>query len=350
MEPLSAALGRVLRLHNVPPLDPTDPEEIERNLLGKPLLPSGAYASELEYQRGIQHAREASDLDRRTASGEIARLERLLAAAELRDRLLRDRPAGCFCYGLGGMQKRWLQMPDGDPVPTWTIWCTCPEAIEQQAAKERLLVERRRQQLQKNAERLFGSLDERFRDFTFETLLAKAQALRVDGASHRKVIGLAEAWLNDPKKWALFLRGPTGVGKTGLAVSVLHQAIAEGRSALFVDVSDLLAELRDSFDSAETFAASDPSAHWHALFEIELLLIDDLGAERHKQGEVVDWATEQVWRLIGNRHRSQMKTIVTSNHSLAELTQIFGHARISSRLAEESLVVNCSDLPVLREP
>ncbi|HEY1292790.1 MAG TPA: ATP-binding protein [Chloroflexota bacterium] len=346
-EPLSNALGRVLRLHNVQPPDPADPEEIERNLLEVPLLPAGAYGAQLEYHRQIQRSREATDADRRAASGDITRLERLLAAAELRERLMRGRPERCFCYGLGGMQKRWLRMFEGDEVvavPTWSIWCTCPEAQEQQAARERMLAEQRRQQLQRNAERLFGSMPERFKAWTFETLLAESTA-------HASVVEPARQWLASGK-WMLFMRGPVGTGKTGVGVAVTKQALEMGLSVLYVDVIDMLGKLRDSFSSREAFAESDDGlrARWNALQGVEVLLVDDLGAERHKRNEDVDWPTETLWQLLNHRHGARLRTIVTSNHSLNELAEKFGHPRLPSRMGEDAIGLNFTGLPMLREP
>lgn len=331
MQSLGDIIPRVMAQNGRVPPPPDDPDEVERFLLDQPLLPAGRYASMLAY--ALDHPEDRTFDPRR--------LQRSLELAELRDRLLLGRPPGCWCYGLGGTHKRWIPMPDAEPEPVWEIYCTCPEAIAHHARRDQLHAQRERLIIQHAADRLFGSLPERFQKFSFEALLALSDA-------HRGVVDLARAWRIDRTRWSMTLRGPTGVGKTGIGVSTLVEAVADSQSALYVDVSDMLDQLRDSFghgpQASEAFD-ENPTPHWKALFGIDLLLLDDLGPQ-----QISDWALEQFWRLIGNRHRHERKTIVTSNHSLQELAKIYGHARIPGRLQEESLVIDCSELPFLRSP
>ena len=348
MQAISEVLPQVLRRRGVPEIDPSAPEEIELRLLEQPLLPAAQYEAWLAHLQASLNT-DLEPTSRREVIGEIGVLQRKLTLAQLRESLQLGRPSGCWCYGLGGMRKRYLRMTtndlDEEPEFEWQIPCSCPESLEQQARVARVRQQRRARLAQKHAEALYGSLPARFQPFTFETLTKLSPP-------HRATIKLFYGWVQDPKRWALVFRGPTGVAKTGMGVPVLKQALAMDLSALYIDVViDFLARLRSSYNSAEALAESG-DAQWEALHNIDVLLIDDLGAERHRKdgGNGPDWATEMLWQVIAKRHRDKRKTIITTNHSLQELTAMFGHARISSRLAEESLLIDCSSLPVIREP
>lgn len=345
MEPLSRALRRVIPQNRVIPLA-DDPEGIEKFLLERPLLPVAAYVALIRAERAeLAHL---SGKDRSYTEIGIEKLELALQLAETREQLLETRPPGCFCYGLGGMQRKGIPLPDGEIFQSWRVWCTCPEAEQLQAERARVIAETHRLKTQRLADRLFGSLPERFVDWTFASLAGLSPP-------HMPTIALVKEWLADDRRWALVLRGEVSTGKTGLAVSALKEANEQGKSALYVDVASMLTRLKNSFgsidDKLDRQESMSADKQWEALHGVDVLLIDDLGVEYHRaNGPGTDWATEQLWTLISTRHANRQKTIVTSNLSLQQLTELFRHGRISARLAEESLVINTSDLPAIRQP
>lgn len=109
------------------------------------------------------------------------------------------------------------------------------------------------------------------------------------------------------EKFSLLLYGKYGVGKTGLAVGALRlwQELHHS-AALFMTVPALLDAIRSSYDHAaggptETKIMSQAK-------DVDLLVLDDLGAER-----ATDWVQEKLFTLVNHRHDWHLATIFTSN-------------------------------------
>jgi DNA replication protein DnaC len=275
----------------------------------------------------------------RPREGDLVRqLERELDLCRMRDAALAARPPGCWCFGIGGHGRAFHPSPAGEPIATWRVWCVCSDAerLHDQVRQRVAAAEQLRRQA--NLERLWGSLPHEFADWTLESLAARS-------SQHAALVERIRVWL--PTEQWLYLHGPTGAAKTGAAVGGIRALGELGRAGLYVEVSELLDRLRRSYSSSEAFDNS-LDVRWNSLLELDVLLLDDIGAERHRQGEQVDWATEKLWQLIGYRHREGRRTILTSNHDLVDLAEVLGHTRIPSRIGERALVLDCSRLPDLR--
>lgn len=122
---------------------------------------------------------------------------------------------------------------------------------------------------------------------------------------------------------SLLLTGPTGVGKTHYAWSVLR-AVAETGTQLrwqMHTAADLYAHLRPR-DGEDSHDAFDRVAAAH------LLVLDDLGASKW-----TEWVEEITYRLINHRYEECLPSIFTSNLPPAELRDALG-GRVASRLTE----------------
>ncbi|MCP4228890.1 MAG: ATP-binding protein, partial [bacterium] len=103
----------------------------------------------------------------------------------------------------------------------------------------------------------------------------------------------------------LMFQGPPGVGKTHLAVGILNTLVKKkGVNCRFVDFADLLIELRSSFNNPE----ASEEAILKPLHEVDLLLIDDLGAMK-----ISDWTMDILSHVINNRYKSGKTLLVTTN-------------------------------------
>jgi len=211
------------------------------------------------------------------------------------------------CHGAGYYR---LDVPVGDPSFGQPIPCAC---------KEREIEERRR----RNLDRFFSLKP--FSAKTFETfdvtLPGVREAYEVARRFAENVAGLS----SDEPRW-LLLMGGYGTGKTHLAAAVAHRWLAAGQSVFFAVVPDLLDHLRAAFAPSSEVPYDEM---FDTIREVELLVLDDLGAENGTA-----WATEKLFQLINYRYNEGLPTVITTNQQLHTRMD----ERIRSRLSDLSLV------------
>lgn len=132
-----------------------------------------------------------------------------------------------------------------------------------------------------------------------------------------------------------FIGGP-GTGKTTLAYTVLTLALDERHTVAHYSMPALLADIRKTFDDStlRRRGVTYPELI-DRLTTVDLLLIDDLGAER-----TTDWASEQLYSIVNARYEDQRALLYTSNLMPDEdgLAPRIGE-RTTSRLREMSEVL-----------
>jgi DNA replication protein DnaC len=105
----------------------------------------------------------------------------------------------------------------------------------------------------------------------------------------------------------LMLIGPPGIGKTHIAVSVLRNAIARTAArGLYYDTRALLKDIRSTYNPLTHTAEMDVI---RPVMEAEVLVLDDLGAER-----LTDWVEETMSLIVNTRYNERRPTIFTSNY------------------------------------
>ena len=136
--------------------------------------------------------------------------------------------------------------------------------------------------------------------------------------------------------------GPTGVGKTGLASSLLLKALQNGYRGLFIRAQDLF---EDMFSS---LADHSSRKLVNRLARMELLVCDELGYLnlRPEQSNVF-------FRLMEERYNQRRPTILTTNLAFSEWTGLLGNVALVeallSRLRHRCHTVTIEG-PSLREP
>lgn len=130
--------------------------------------------------------------------------------------------------------------------------------------------------------------------------------------------------------WAVVVYGPPGTGKTHVATAVFTDLLCRGWAGKWFEVAEALEQVKDEMGDDERDGRT-----MKVLRESELLLLDDLGAERQS-----DFALERMSLVLRHRYSRQLLTIITTNHSsLTSLDEI--DSRLSSRLGgREAIQVN----------
>jgi DNA replication protein DnaC len=104
----------------------------------------------------------------------------------------------------------------------------------------------------------------------------------------------------------LLLMGPSGVGKTHLAVAALKDLIRRGHAGLFCDYRELLKEIQASYNPA---SESTEMGVLEPIRSVELLVLDDLGASKPSA-----WVLDIIGLVLNARYNERRATILTTNY------------------------------------
>lgn len=125
--------------------------------------------------------------------------------------------------------------------------------------------------------------------------------------------------------WCLVLSGGVGAGKTIAAVNLLGQFSIEN--------DDEFRILFSSDVACIPIFGKEGEDYFRDVCEIEVLLIDDLGAEIDTPGSRAFFS-----RLIDFRHRRKLTTIITTNLALKAWAERYG-SRIVDRISDNSTII-----------
>jgi DNA replication protein DnaC len=109
----------------------------------------------------------------------------------------------------------------------------------------------------------------------------------------------------------LFFLGKPGLGKTHLSVAILKLVINRtNASALFYDVRELLKNIRNTYNPV---VRNTEGQVIRPVMEAELLVLDDLGAEKTSE-----WVDETLNLVVNTRYNEKRLTIFTSNYPVLD--------------------------------
>jgi DNA replication protein DnaC len=120
------------------------------------------------------------------------------------------------------------------------------------------------------------------------------------------------------RKQNWLLCGPTGVGKSHLAIAIGYEAIKRGMSVLFQSSSKMLMDLM------RARADGTHAKQMAAILKNDLLIIDDFGLR-----PLTTEGADDLYELIHGRYE-RGSIIITSNRSPSEWPDIFGNALLAS--------------------
>jgi DNA replication protein DnaC len=163
---------------------------------------------------------------------------------------------------------------------------------------------------------------------------------RQPGVAQKTIRGFAELDFV-PKAENIVFIGPTGVGKTGLASSLLLKALQNGHRGLFIRAQDLFDEMYASL--------ADRSSRklLNRLARVDVLVVDEMGYLNLRPEQ-----TNIFFKLMEERYR-QRSTIITTNLDYPEWQNFLGNKALVeallSRLRHQCHTVRI-DGPSLRDP
>jgi DNA replication protein DnaC len=105
----------------------------------------------------------------------------------------------------------------------------------------------------------------------------------------------------------LMFMGRPGLGKTHLAVGIMHQLIrTKSIPCLFCDFPDLLREIQNSYNP---LTKGSESLILAPILDAEVLVLDDLGSQKWSE-----WVQDMLGHVINDRYSHGRCTIFTTNY------------------------------------
>lgn len=157
-------------------------------------------------------------------------------------------------------------------------------------------------------------------DMPMEIREASMKDIYIDDESRLDVI----EWLNDfikkykknEKGKGLYLTGNFGCGKTYLVSAMLNELAKLDKKIAIIYYPEFLRSLKSSFSDD-----SDYEVKFNYIKKVELLLIDDIGAET-----ATAWSRDEVLgNILQYRMQEHLPTFFTSNFTLEQLEEHFSN-------------------------
>jgi DNA replication protein DnaC len=231
------------------------------------------------------------------------------------------------CPDCAGAGYYTLAVPVGHPDFGKLLPCTCRLRAREQRAQE--LAAQHTQAVLAELARTLGRLTHaRFDTFDLQRPLVElvwsGATFPIDVQRQALVQALddAQRYATRPAGW-LYLCGPCGAGKSHVAAAIANHVAMRGQGVTYASVPDLLRFVRRGFGERTADERLD------ALMAIEVLILDDLGAEH-----LTTWAQEQLFVLLNARCLADRATVLTSNDRPEALP-----ARLQSRIAEQAQMI-----------
>ena len=187
---------------------------------------------------------------------------------------------------------------------------------------------RPQQAARRRARSLSAVIPDRYRDVAFERYPVNEIEPRATVKVTERFVHQIDGQLDAGR--GLWFMGGVGTGKTALAMLVTKGALEAGRTAARFTLPGLLSQIRRTFDTGEH------GSLLHQLTYVDLLHIDDIGAE-----QTTPWVLEELYTIVNARYEERKSMVITTN--------IVDHALLCDQITERTvsrLIEMCDQLPV----
>lgn len=200
---------------------------------------------------------------------------------------------------------------------TKTVRCACDCSVAQNAREAEKKRKRDRMQYLDSMRRT-GFPDAEMREWTFAKSDHTDQ--RNENIAHRYVANFPAM---REQGTGLLLCGQVGTGKSYLAACIANELVNQGTPCLMTNFSRIISRISEKFGGDQKYLDD--------LNRFDLLIIDDLGAERD-----TEFTWEKVMNVIDARYRAGLPLIITTNLEPKDFTDRgdIRRQRVFSRLKE----------------
>lgn len=172
---------------------------------------------------------------------------------------------------------------------------------------------------------------------SFDTYIAKTEE---EVTNKQKAIACVERYIQG-QAFNLWFNGSPGVGKSHLAMSMLHglnERAHKDKSCLFIDLDEMLRRIRASFEDKSSKYTEQYFIS--LLCDVDYLVLDDLGAETGNidTNKIASDFTSRVLRAVVNA-RQDKSTIITTNLSSEQLLKMYDPKLISRMMRHLETVI-----------
>lgn len=162
------------------------------------------------------------------------------------------------------------------------------------------------------------------RNARFDTYEPNTEQLQL---AKRIALRYVEAFeINKPR--SLYMHGSFGTGKSHLAYSIAHELKEKGFTVLFMNVSQLMTTIRNSFNDKSGMSEQEIMT---LIAEVDLMIFDDIGTNLN------DFGMSKLFEMIESRVGRH--NIYTTNMTSKEMTRSKDWQRMFSRMTEDAYFV-----------
>ena len=157
-------------------------------------------------------------------------------------------------------------------------------------------------------------------DDDIESLKKPYQKTAYNIKAYDKCKAYIDGFDSNTEKGFLFIGNP-GTGKSYLCKKIAYAVLKKFKSVLFITANDIVENQKQRIQDKELINMKDYA------FDVDLLILDDLGAESNSE-----YNASIIFDVVNRRLEQRKPTLYTSNLTIQELKDYDGKGRIYDRI------------------